>query len=644
MVKNIRGPLNGSVKADRILIGLSLIGLVVASLFLFNENLYDRFIGSSIKEDLSQPLMGVVTEKINDTRYKNSKTIMWVGAKKKQNIRLGDSLFTGEKSRSHVQLNDGNQVTLDENTLVVFNDNKLMDLGMGNFRFKVDGRLTFSVQGKPTIIEGKGSDIQIIVPKEKGSKPQIRLLQGKANLKIQGEPAIELRSQKIETLPIVIDPARATASIPEDEQNPQASAEISEPISTLTKETPVRRLQLYDVFDLKEDKSLVRKAVLDEEALSLSPLDETASITSSISEPVEINEGGIRLALSASGAMEPLGYVYEVSTSKDFPFDKTRAKWSSQELFVRLKTPGTYFYRVRGVNKKTEVTWPSKPVEVVVLSPVKVSPVAVNEEPRKLTPLTIRRSQEIQPRHSPRARIEKPIQIAKAKKTAPTPAPIRKPAAVASTSAKVVVPERTNQNYSSSRIDFESGMFTVFSPDEQDVGRKNPFAYTLGIRSKHWFSSRSGFEGIARVKAGGVNETANGINPLNLEARYHYRLPSSWFRQANFSLLTGLEVYRNIGRGYFAQQYDLAKLGFAVDFPVGYRWDMGGDVALGIGADQTKKYEAVGRLNYYFRKRYSLGVGYRLYLLEAGSEKTAPLDFPYRETWGEGFFVFRWHY
>ncbi len=81
-----------------------------------------------------------------------------------------------------------------------------------------------------------------------------------------------------------------------------------------------------------------------------------------------------------------------------------------------------------------------------------------------------------------------------------------------------------------------------------------------------------------------------------------------------------------------------------MDFPVGNRWDAGGDVVLGIGADQTKKYEAIGRLNYYFRKRYSLGVGYRLYLLEAGSDKTAPLDYPYKETWGEGFFVFRWHY
>lgn len=642
---------SGLLNAERVLIGLSVVGLIVASLLLFNEDLYNRFIGGSVHDDTSKPLMGIVTEKINDTRYKNSATILWVNARKKQNVRAGDSLFTGKDSRTHVELKNGNEMTLGQNTLVVFNETKLMDLNMGNFRFKVDGKMELTVQGQPTTIEGNGSDIQIIIPKEKGAKPQVRLLRGEATVQVQGKPRQALVPQKIETLPIVVteEAIRKTASVLSDEPavQPQPVA-VETPASA-----PIqRRLQLYDVFELKEDKSLTPRVVISEEARNLLPLDESVSLTSSNPQPIALDETGARVTLAAAGSPEMQGYVYEVSTEREFSAEKTRVKWNRDgNLQLRFANPGTFYYRVRGANQKTELTSASEPVEVVILPQEKViAPVAEATEVRKLKPLTVRKptaaeSQKLSPMKIAKPQPEK-IKKKIAQEDQSIPASIRKPSAVpvANNSAKITLEDKTNQSYSSSRIDFETGTFTVFSPDEKDVGRTNPYAYSLGIRSKHWFNGRSGFEGIARVKAGGLNETANGINPLDLEARYHYKLRSSWLGSTNFSLLTGFEVYRNIGRGYFAQKYDLGKLGFAMDFPVGNRWDAGGDVVLGIGADQTKKYEAIGRLNYYFRKRYSLGVGYRLYLLEAGSDKTAPLDYPYKETWGEGFFVFRWHY
>lgn len=651
-MNNKRGfDFSGLMNAERVLIGLSVVGLIFASLLLFNEDLYNRFIGGSVHDDTSKPLMGIVTEKINDTRYKNSATILWVNARKKQNVRAGDSLFTGANSRTHVELKNGNEMTLDQNTLVVFNETKLMDLNMGNFRFKVDGKMELSVQGQPTIIEGNGSDIQIIVPKEKGAKPQVRLLRGQATVQVQGKPRQELVPQKIETLPIVVteEAIRQTASVLSDEPAAQP-----QPVAI---ETPApapiqRRLQLYDVFELKEDKSLSPRATITEEARGFLPLDESVGLTSSSLQPITLDENGARVTLAAAGSPEMQGYVYEVSTEREFPVEKTRVKWNRDgNLQLRFENAGTFYYRVRGANQKTELTSVSEPVEVVILPQEKViAPVAEVKELRKLKPLTVRKPSQAESRKLSRTKIEEmkreSIKSKIAQEDQSIPASIRKPSSVpvANNSAKITLEEKTNQSYSSSRIDFETGTFTVFSPDEKDVGRTNPYAYSLGIRSKHWFNGRSGFEGIARVKAGGLNETANGINPLDLEARYHYKLRSSWLGSTNFSLLTGFEVYRNIGRGYFAQKYDLGKLGFAMDFPVGNRWDAGGDVVLGIGADQTKKYEAIGRLNYYFRKRYSLGVGYRLYLLEAGSDKTAPLDYPYKETWGEGFFVFRWHY
>lgn len=651
-MNNKRGfDFSGLAKADRILIGLSAVGLIVAALFLFNEDLYNRFIGGAIHDDTSKPLMGVVTEKVNDTRYKNSALIFWVNTRNKQNVRAGDSLFAGVNSRAHVTLKDGNEMTLDQNSMVVFNELKITDLNMGNFRFKVEGKMVLSVQGQPTTVEGSGSDIQIIVPKEKGAKPQVRLLRGSASIQVQGKPRQQLTPQKVETLPIVVteEAVRQIASTLNPEQ-PAQPKPADVPSAAPAPAPAPRRLQLYDVFEAKEDKSLAPRVQIANEARSLLPLDEHVSLISSRSEPITLDQNGARVTLSASGAPEVQGYIFEMSANKDFPAEQTRAKWKRDgNLELNFTQPGTFFYRVRGANQKTELTTVSEPVEVVVRPQEIIAPIA-NDEPkdrRDRPALKIRKPKVAEERRRPtplKNESASPVKKQIAQDEQSIPASIRKPSAVASSSTKIAPEEKTNQGYTSSRIDFETGTFTVFSPDEKDVGRTNPYAYTLGIRSKHWFNERSGFEGIARVKAGNLNETASGINPLDLEARYHYKLHSSWLGRTNFSLLGGVEVYRNIGRGYFAQKYDLGKLGFALDFPVGNRWDAGGDVVFGIGADQTKKYEAVGRLNYYFRRRYSLGVGYRLYLLEAGSDQTAPLDYPYKETWGEGFFVFRFHY
>lgn len=634
-----------SVKAERVVIALCVVGTIIASLLLFNEDLYNRFIGGAFLEDTSKPLVGIVTEKINDTRFKSSNTLAWVNARKKQNVRIGDGIFTGAKSRSHVALKDGNGVTIDENSLVVFRESKEVDLGIGNFRLKIGGTVKLSVLGQQTTIESDGSEIQFIVPKEKGAKPLVRLLSGNASVQVQGRPRQTLTPQKIEILPLIETAPRKSASVPEQE------TAAARPESTpAPNPEPVRRLQLYDIFETKEDKSLWRRSEISEKVNALLPLENQISLSSSYSEPTALSAQGIPVTLTASGAAVD-GYVYEVSADETFPAELTRAKWNREgRLAMQLVKPGTFYYRVRGVNQKTELTQTSNLVKIVILPEEKIVPLASTPTRRELAPLVIRRPTTTQAQRpqvmSPK--IEKPQPAKPTKQVAKSndsiPIAIHLPTAVASSTTQIKTEERTNQSYSSSRVDFETGTFTVFSPDEKDLGRTNPYAYTLGIRSKHWFNDRSGFEGMARVKAGGLNESANGINPLALEARYHHRLYSSLFGRTNFSLLTGLEVYRNIGRGYFAQQYDLGKIGFAVDFPVGNRWDMGGDVAVGFGTDQTTKYEAVGRLNYYFRRRYSLGAGYRLFLLQAGSEKTAPLDFPYKETWGEGFFVFRWHY
>lgn len=629
-------------RTERVAIGLSVIGLIMVVLFIFNDALFNRLFGTRESEDLSKPVMGYVSYKLNDTRHKKSNSHIWVGAKEEQRIRLGDSVFTGEESRSQVILKDGNEINLDQNTLVTFNQvSNLVDLSLGNFRLKVDGKLTLSVQGRVTTIEANNSDIQFIVSEEK--PPQVRLLKGSAKLQSLGQKAFNLTPAKVEDAFLT------------DSERSLASASTVEPPRPVPGPTPATRyLKLYDVYERVSPFKLARRS-------GVSPETEIPSLEADVSlktpaHTVKIGLLGDLLPLTVTESEHMDGYVIETSQDPGFPAEKTNVHWTHlKKPSLNLTSSGSFYYRIRGVNSKTEITKPSEPVQIMIER---------ESDPRKLAPLVIRPPKPVSVRkQTPRKIVTRkaPSPEGTTKPAPPQPrkelvqneppvplSPLREPSAAASSSLKIdLAPQSTNDSYTSSRFDIESGMFTVFSPDESTVGRTHPFAYMLGARSKHWFG-KSGIEAIARVKAGGINETASGINPLQLEGRYHYALGSSLgllgLGRTKTSLLTGIEVYRNIGNGYFAQQYDLAKLGFSIDFPMGLSWDAGGDLITGIGADSTRKYEALGRLNYYVRRRYSIGLGYRLHILEAGSNKTAPVKSPYTETYGEGFLILRWHY
>ncbi len=82
-----------------------------------------------------------------------------------------------------------------------------------------------------------------------------------------------------------------------------------------------------------------------------------------------------------------------------------------------------------------------------------------------------------------------------------------------------------------------------------------------------------------------------------------------------------------------------------VHFPVFRRWDTGGEILYGIGTDRSKKYEISGFLGYYLSMNATIGLGYRLYLFDAGSLLTSSsFGVPYREGGLEGSSYFRWSY
>lgn len=207
-----------------------------------------------------------------------------------------------------------------------------------------------------------------------------------------------------------------------------------------------------------------------------------------------------------------------------------------------------------------------------------------------------------------------------------------------------------NKRYSGSKIALEGAGFTMFSQEQMSQGKKNPTAFMLGLRILHWFGL-NGIEGSLKTKFGD-NATAadnNNVSPLQIEARYHYKIglpfnPFSALDTSQMSMIAGYELYRNSAAGPYSPKYDMVKLGLTFAFPVASRWETGGELLYGHGLDQSKKYEIAGFLGYYLNKDWSLGAGYRVHLLEAGSDASTPAGVPYREGAAEGYSSLKWNY
>ncbi|MGE0633000.1 MAG: hypothetical protein AB7O96_11365, partial [Pseudobdellovibrionaceae bacterium] len=327
-------------------------------------------------------------------------------------------------------------------------------------------------------------------------------------------------------------------------------------------------------------------------------------------------------------------FVIEYSRSPEFSSNATRINWrQNRSLALELKTPGRMFLRVRGVNSKMEITKFSDVVEIQAELATREGSRLAGEKFK------------IGPNGHARGSLKTQYQkITKIKDS-----PVRKPSAIPQEESTIKTNisneiGKANLGLESSRLQLEGAVFAMHAQEKED--RSNVLAFTG--RTINWWDSH-GFEGSLKSKAASLSKGSDSPSPLQLEVRYHYRwlLPYHLFSSSGstqFSLIAGYELYRNSTVGY-SPQYDLVKTGFSVDLPVFTRWDTGGEVLYGYGLDQSKKYEISGRVNYYLQRNWSMGVGYRLHLFEAGSDKSAPpMGAPYREGYGEGYSVLRWHY
>lgn len=334
------------------------------------------------------------------------------------------------------------------------------------------------------------------------------------------------------------------------------------------------------------------------------------------------------------------GILIEASRTKDFAAQHTSLKWTPKNVIsLKISAPGIYYFRVRGVNARRELTAWSKPRRLIARIPKPVI------RPMQIQARASRVPKSAQPdlEFSSETRAESVASVEESLN--------RDPASDFSTvkSSTTVSPKsRSNQMFDASSIAVEGAAFTMFSQEQDTYGHSPPEAATIGLRFLKWFDA-NGVEGVAKSKVFGINSDGRESGLRVFELRYHRRWPLSFNpffskNTARFSLLGGYEVYRNPGGVFFSPGYDLFKLGFALAFPMASKWATGGEVLGGYGFDASRKLEISGFIHYFIFSELSLGAGYRVHFFEAGSASAAPASLPYREAYGEGYSSVKYHF
>jgi hypothetical protein len=146
-------------KTDRRILSAALLLLMLMLYLMYDDSLLFR-------DDHSGSLktIGKVESAELDVRRKISKQFLWKSARNDELIHQGDALFTGEKSKAIIRLNDGRTLTIAENSLIVFDnlgDQLNLDLRFGKLAGTISGCLKVNAGGKSVDVCGQNQKVEI---------------------------------------------------------------------------------------------------------------------------------------------------------------------------------------------------------------------------------------------------------------------------------------------------------------------------------------------------------------------------------------------------------------------------------------------------------------------------------------------------
>lgn len=694
----------------------------------------------------NEPVIGKIVYKTNTVQVKNYQQMIWQNAKKNQDIRTGDSVFSGEKSLTQIQINNSNKIVLGENSLILFQvikSDKVANLKDGNFRISVNGDIKVAINGKLAEIKGDKSEIQVFISED--NKPQIKLLSGNAsvtdengskqeltegtvtqfNPKTTEEVAIAVprpnqQKSKINYTWKLFDLYEKTAdgtyknkiSLPAtvklekkidwsvESENQSAVVEISGQMDFSDKKTFTSNQNGIILSDLFPGKNYWR--VRNESSNEWSPVSEfevetiykgqTSLQNVSYERKIPLINNIAESKLVLQNQKHSIGYIVETSTTADFSSSVSASSLITDGKFpVNFERPGSYYYRIRSVSEeqevsdwspifKTEVYIPQMPLaptlklaksEVTLPEPVEINletdEQQVFVEIRNEYNQIVKREQSTRYKDtlSPGHYTATAYAVDQFGRVSPASAPVQinvsEASPVLAQSNLAANNEQSltldmmnstssskfyNASYKESKFSINTFMWNLFSSQQLANNSANPSITGLGANIMHW-SGQNGVEG--QIKNGLSSSTGSQSSLSSVEAKYHYRyntsFPGEIADELQYSVFAGVESYRNSGNSIFSNKYEILKAGLNMNVPIRETWSAGGQVALGYGLDSSKKYELSGEVNHYFNKLWSLGLGYKIHLFEAGSTSSSGNGtLPYREGYTESSLLLNYDY
>ena len=213
---------------DRALIALAGFALL-ASLagLVFGERFFRE-------TDGDQAAVGKVSAEKGDVRRRSQTGVAWSDLKNGDAVFEGDSLFTGDGSTASIQLDKGNALELDPQSMVVLrttNDEFELDLRYGTLSGQLpeSKKVVLKVDGQRQILQGNGGAKLRIARAERSRDARVEVIEGEVKVrKAKAQEASIVR--KAEALRVGADgtdaPAKAAKSLRIELLDPPAGATL----------------------------------------------------------------------------------------------------------------------------------------------------------------------------------------------------------------------------------------------------------------------------------------------------------------------------------------------------------------------------------------------------------------------------------
>ncbi|MBC7742963.1 MAG: hypothetical protein H7061_12255 [Bdellovibrionaceae bacterium] len=591
--------------------------LILLAVGIFNKD--------SIIEFFSQNNNGIKLANVknvkNEVRRKKTTSLSWNAAAKDDSIHRGDSVSTGQSSTALVEFLNGQQLTLDQNTLIVFDQQAdTPEFVSGNIKLTVNGSMKIKIDNEIITIDGQNADIQVFKDTKK-NKQKIVLLKGQSSVTSAKNKVKLERNKVVEAKEVVLRPEEFKAVVAQENKIERALAEkvqakqlITEPAvkaappgAAPPAPSQIVFYKLYDFYKRIDQKGLDFNLNPQFKEKPNAQFEAFTPATISFKSKIELKDNLTTPGqFFISDTAKVMGYVVEVSQNNSFPAMATKYFWARSQFSYPFSNPGTYFFRYRKVLPEMRLSGYS-PQE-----PMTILPKAVELKMAEAKQKKIKRIKKI-------VEIEKPVVVAIAppiKKEIIQLVPTqRKPAAIApAQSALKLAPQRilNNQKFTESYVDVHATQGFLASNRQIENSHAYSQNYNLGFDITHW-SYNHGVEAEVN-KTMTSTEAANSI--LMAQVNYMYRLfVKSQLADGDriqFALIAGYEIYQNSNAttADYLTSYNLFKIGLGASLPLFSFWNFEFQTFYGIGTG-AKSLQLAARMNYFIRKNLSLGLGFR---------------------------------